>query len=54
MRHYDWALVRVKAENGSELGARAAAEDRATTGVKAEAGITTGAGYNMAPAEPGA
>ena len=44
LRFSDWALVRVRAENGSELGAGAAAKDRDKTGAKAEAGTTTGAG----------
>ena len=51
LRFSDWALVRVRAENGSELGAGAAAKDRDKTGAKAEAGTTTGAKDG---AEPGA
>ena len=42
MRHCDWPLVRVRAEDGSVLGA--GAEDRDKTGTKAEAETTTGAG----------
>ena len=43
MRHCDWALVRVRAEDGSELGAGAAAKDRDQAGAKVETGTTSGA-----------
>ena len=37
--------ITVRAEYGSELGAGAATEDRAKTGVKAETGTTAVVGY---------
>ena len=51
MRHCDWALVRVRAEDGSELGAGAAAKDRdqIKLGAKVEAGTTSGAGDEADP-----
>ena len=49
MHHCDWALVRVRAEDESKLGA--GAEDRSKTEAKAEVGIKSEA---EDWAEPGA